>query len=176
VPSADIKMDNTMFTDIYVGDGPGEFCLFVTWFSTVRRFLSRDRVVASCHPRNHQTLRPADCMTVPGAQMQRGRGVAAAQRGHAPLGRRSPALDLRARFGSVPPRPDGRSAWHDRPAASAEIDAGRYRNGHDCGVPAGVAFPCTSLLGRRTVVALRTLCTEATVSVAPSSLFRVRRS
>jgi len=28
-------MDNTMFTDIYVGDGPGELCLFVTWFLTV---------------------------------------------------------------------------------------------------------------------------------------------
>jgi hypothetical protein len=75
-----------------------------------------------------------------------------------------------------PPRPDGRSAWHDRPAGSAEVDAGRYRNGHDCGVPAEVAFPCTSLSGRRTVEAPRTLCTEATVSVAPGSLFRGRRS
>jgi hypothetical protein len=70
-----------------------------------------------------------------------------------------------------PPRANGRSAWHGRPAGSAEVDAGRYRNGHDCGVPAGVAFPCTSLSGRRTVVAPRTLCTEATVSVAPGSLF-----
>src|SRR5215204_2310411 len=46
-----------------------------------------------------------------------------------------------------PPRADGRSAWHDRPAGSAEVDAGRSRNGHDCGVPAEVAFPCTSLSG-----------------------------
>ena len=37
-------------------------------------------------------------------------------------------------------------------------------------------FPCTSLSGRRTVEAPRTLCTEATVSVAPGSLFRGRRS
>ena len=44
---------------------------------------------------------------------------------------------------------DGRFAWHDRPAGLAEVDAGRYRNGHDCGVPAGVAFPCTPLSGRR---------------------------
>src|SRR5215216_214855 len=69
-----------------------------------------------------------------------------------------------------PPRADGRSSWHDRPAGPAEVDAGRYRNGHDCGVPAEVAFPCTSLSGRRTVEAPRTLCTEATVSVAPGSL------
>jgi hypothetical protein len=29
---------------------------------------------------------------------------------------------------------DGRSAWPDRPAGSAEVDAGRYRNGHDYGI------------------------------------------
>ena len=37
-------------------------------------------------------------------------------------------------------------------------------------------FRVLRYLGRRTVVAPRTLCTEATVSVAPGSLFRGRRS
>jgi hypothetical protein len=95
----------------------------------------------------------------------------AAERGHASAASR---LDLGEPVSAIeqPPRADGRSAWHDRPAGSAEVDAGRCRNGHDCGVPADVAFPCTSLSGRRTVVAPRTLCTEATVSVAPGSFFR----
>jgi hypothetical protein len=75
-----------------------------------------------------------------------------------------------------PPRADGRSAWHDRPAGSAEVDSGRYRNGYDCGVPAGVAFRVLRYLGGGTVVAPRTLCTEATVSVATGSLFGGRRS
>src|SRR6187399_3379343 len=94
------------------------------------------------------------------------------------LAERSEALDVGEPVSAIeqPPRADGHSAWHDRPAGSAEVDAGRYCNGHDCGVPAEVGFPCTSLSGRRTVEAPRTLCTEATVSVAPGSLFRVRRS
>src|SRR5688572_19800738 len=54
----------------------------------------------------------------------------------------SEALDVGEPRSAIeqPPRADGRSAWHDRPAGSAEVDAGRYRNGHDCGVQAEVAF------------------------------------
>ena len=59
---------------------------------------------------------------------------------------------------------------------SAEVDAGRYRNGTIAAAQLKLLSRSTSLSGRRTVEAPRTLCTEATVSVAPGSLFRVRRS
>ena len=36
-----------------------------------------------------------------------------------------------------PPRPDGR-CWHDR-GPGHEVDAGRYRNGHDCAATHGTS-------------------------------------
>ena len=101
----------------------------------------------------------------------------AAQRGHAPTGRAEPALHLGEPV----------SAIEQRLALMAALLGMVARPGQPKSTPAVRAMATTAAsrlkvlsvyfaIWARTVEAPRTLCAEATVSVAPGSLFRVRRS